>query len=185
MNWDERGLLLRAALPVVFCFLSLACGSNERTEVYPVRGQVFVDGRPASGAAVHFHPVNQELGTPAYATVNEDGSFELSTYDTDDGVEPGDYVVTINWRKEEKIDGDMVNGPDLLGELYSKPNRSPLKAKVIAGENKEFRYDLKAPGAADSQNQSSSRRRLNSILTMASRQSPSEIVLIVGSRSSP
>lgn len=115
--------------------------------MYPVRGEVFFDGKPAAGAVIHFHPVEAELGTPAFAEVKEDGSYELSTYGSKDGAEAGEYIVTINWRKEEKIDGEWFDGPDLLGERYSTINKSPLKATITAGENVIPRFDLK-PGDA-------------------------------------
>ncbi|HEY2251522.1 MAG TPA: hypothetical protein VGH74_10700, partial [Planctomycetaceae bacterium] len=83
------------------CFLPLACNSAPEAGVYPVSGEVFFSGQPAGGATVVFHPVDEDEGSPAYATVQEDGSFELSTFATHDGAEAGDYLVTITWREEE------------------------------------------------------------------------------------
>jgi len=75
--------------------------------------------------------------------VEEDGSFQLSTFGTNDGAEPGDYAVTLNWRDEEKVDGETLYGPDRFGERYSKPDKPTLKATVSAGENEVPRFDLK------------------------------------------
>ena len=142
---EQRGFVLpRAAIAVLFCFLPLACSSSSTdAPVYPVRGEVFFKGQPASGAVIHFHPVDEKNGSPAFATVKEDGSFELTTFDTNDGAESGDYIVTINWRTEEKIDGETISGPDLLGGRYSHRNGSTLRATVTAGENVVPRFDLK------------------------------------------
>jgi hypothetical protein len=126
----------------VICCLPLAC-SKSGSSAYPVHGEVFFNGQPATGAAVHFHPLDGEEGTAAYAVVNDDGSFEMSTFGTNDGAEPGNYAVTINWRKEEKIDGEIVASDDLLGERYSKAATSGLKVTVSEGENVIPRYDLK------------------------------------------
>ncbi len=130
----------RAAL-VLACLAPLSCGKSGDAVLNPVRGEVFFNGKPASGAAVHFHPVDEE-GSPAFATVQDDGSFELSTYGKNDGAEVGDYIVTINWREETKVDGETMNGPDLLGERYSTPKTSSLRATVIEGENVVPRFDL-------------------------------------------
>src|SRR6476659_7523850 len=103
---EEQGRVWRRAIFVIVCFLPLACGRSAPA-VYPVRGEVFFNGQPASGATVHFLPADADEGSPAYATVQEDGSFELSTYGTYDGAEVGEYVVTLSWRDEEKVDGEM------------------------------------------------------------------------------
>jgi hypothetical protein len=142
MDLNERDLVSARAMLVLMCCLPMACGRPATDDrVYPVRGEVFFNGEPASGAVIHFHPLDKE-GSPAFATVDEEGSFELSTYGTNDGAEPGDYIVTINWREETKVDGDTINGPDLLGERYSKPKTSTLKATVTEGENVVPRFDL-------------------------------------------
>lgn len=143
MTLDEGSLVLRRAVLVFLCLIPLAC-SRSAPPVYPVRGEVFFNGQPASGATVHFHPVDEDEGSPAFATIEEDGSFELSTYGTHDGAEAGDYVVTFSWRDEgEKVDGETNVGPDRLGERYCNPKTSPHKVTVTAGENVVPRYDLK------------------------------------------
>jgi hypothetical protein len=122
----------------------MACGgSDPGPEVYPVWGEVFLNGEPATGAVVHFHPADKEEGSPGFAVVQEDGSFQLSTFGTNDGAQPGDYIVTLNWRDEEKVDDEIVNGPDRFGERYSTPANSKLHATVTAGENVVPRFDLK------------------------------------------
>src|SRR5207249_3372518 len=102
---------------------------------FPVHGEVYFDGQPASGAMVHFHPLNDEERAPAFAEVKADGSFELSTFGTNDGAEEGDYVVTVNWRTEERVDGDIIVSPDRMGERYAKRELSTLKATVTEGDN--------------------------------------------------
>lgn len=141
MTSGKRGLVPQQAVFVFVCFIPLAC-SNSDSRVYPVRGVVFFKGQPASGAAVHFHPLDKEEGTTAYAEVKEDGSFELSTYATNDGAEAGDYVVTITWREVTQGEEETIFGPDRLGDRYSKPDKSTLKATVVAGENEVPRFDL-------------------------------------------
>ena len=143
MNLHERGLVLPRAILVFVCLLPMAC-SRSATGVYPVRGEVFFNGQPASGAVVHFHPLDKEECSPAFAEVEEDGSFQLSTFANYDGAEAGEYVVTINWRDVTPVEGDeTIVGTDRLGERYSKPQTSKLKVTVVAGENVVPRFDLK------------------------------------------
>src|SRR5262245_53412047 len=130
----RRRLLKQAAL-VWACFLLLACGLAPEGRVYPVWGEVFLNGEPAAGAQVHFHSVDDDGRAPASAVVQEDGSFQLSTFGTNEGAEAGDYIVTLNWREEEKIDGEMINGPDRFDERYSTPAKSKLHATVEPGDN--------------------------------------------------
>jgi len=138
-----RRKLLQTAI-VAVCFLPLACSSSEGgPQVYPVSGEVFLNGAPAAGALVHFHPTDDDERAAAFAVVQEDGSFELSTFGTNDGAEAGDYVVTLNWRDEEKVDGEMINGPDRFHDRYSSRAKSNLHATVEPGENVVPRFDLK------------------------------------------
>src|SRR5262245_41559951 len=106
MKFDKRVPVLNRAAVMFACFLPLACGRSDTGGVYSVRGEVFLNSQPAAGAWVHFHPVDEEECAPAFAQVQEDGSFQLSTYGTNDGAEAGDYVVTLNWREEEQLDGE-------------------------------------------------------------------------------
>jgi hypothetical protein len=93
-------------------------------------------------ATIHFHPVD-ESRPPAFATVQGDGSYELSTYAEDDGAAAGDYLVTINWIREEKIDDEVVTSPDKLGGRYARKESSGLKATIGEEENEVPRFDLK------------------------------------------
>jgi hypothetical protein len=142
MNFDKRGPALQRVVFVFFCFLPVACGSSP-PEVHPVFGEVFLNGQPASGAVVHFHPLDDEECSPAFATVKEDGSFELSTYANNDGAEVGEYRVTLVWCDEtQEEERETVYGPDRFGDRYSNPKTSGLIATVGPGENIVPRFDI-------------------------------------------
>ena len=99
--------------------------------VFPVRGEVFVDGRPAEGALVVFHPEHEPTdpkGPRPRATVRADGSFVLGTHAADDGAPAGNYVVTVAWRP----DGGEE---DRLGGLYADPTRPRVTTVVLKGPN--------------------------------------------------
>jgi hypothetical protein len=138
----EQGRALTRVLLTLVCCLPSGCG-NSKIKVYPSRGEVFIDRKPATDATIHFHPVLKNGCPPAFATVEVDGSFELSTYAENDGAAAGDYFVTVNWSDEQKIDGELVSGPDRLGGRYNKPDASGLKATITEGDNDVPRFDLK------------------------------------------
>lgn len=73
----------------------------------------------------------------------EDGSFQLTTNRKRDGAAAGDYVVTISWCDEKKVDGETVYSPDKMFDRYSKVDISTLTATVKAGKNDLPRFDLK------------------------------------------
>ena len=122
--------------------LPLACG-GVASDVYPVKGQVFVRGQPAAGAAVTYHPLNaDESGRIPTATVGPDGSFRLTTVSAYDGAPPGDYAVTITWCDSYRDEGETRSGPDKLQGRYANTAGSGLKATVQSGNNPPVRFDL-------------------------------------------
>ena len=126
--------VLAATIIVFVVCLPTGCGSKRPgVKVYPVRGEVFFKGDPAAGATIHFHPVEAKSPT-AFAKVDEDGSFRLSTFGTFDGAAAGDYVVTVSRRDEKNVDGDIVVSPDAFGDRYSKRDQSKIKVTIEKDE---------------------------------------------------
>jgi hypothetical protein len=108
--------------------------------LYPVSGTVKVQGEPASGAFVVFHPKNlpsqgAEPIRPS-AHVKTDGSFQLTSFDNGDGAPAGSYVVTVQWHKLIKDGGDVKAGPNVVPSDYSKADTTPLLVSVKESENK-------------------------------------------------
>jgi hypothetical protein len=112
--------------------LLTGCGESW-VEVFPVTGSIKVDGQNPAGARLTLNPVNpagEEVVVPT-AGVKADGSFTVTSYQSDDGAPPGEYVITVRWNKyDEKIGGA---GPNVLPELYADPKTSPIKVTVNAG----------------------------------------------------
>ena len=138
----KQGLVLQIAILVLLSLLPIGCGKRG-VKVYPVRGEVYFNGQPADGATIHFHPVDKKAGPPAFATVNDDGAYSLTTFKSDDGAAVGEYIVTVIWLEEKEVDGETILGKDRLGGLYAKPDVSKLTATVSPGENEIDRFDLK------------------------------------------
>lgn len=138
----ERTPLTRPSRPR-FSFLALGpillasgCGRAE-VPVFPVTGKVVVDGQPAAGAEVTFHPRKApDAKVPLPVAVAEaDGTFHPSTRLAHDGAPAGDYDLTVVWRKSTVVQGEEIAGPDLLLGKYADPAASGLKATVGEGPN--------------------------------------------------
>ena len=98
-------------------------------------GTVSVDGQPAALLSVTLHDVNgmdQEIPTISAATTKEDGTFAISTFEAEDGVPAGEYVVTFKWGKynafSKSFDGDKLKGK------YNDPHKSEVKVTVTEGQ---------------------------------------------------
>jgi len=141
----------RVAAALVLAGLAAGCGPA-RKPVYPVEGKVmYSNGQPATGALVVFQPVapdDQANPLRPTATVNDDGSFQTTTYQPNDGAPEGDYNVTIVWL--EKKSGDTLIGGgehsalarDLLQGRYADPKAPRLTAHVQKGAPNTFRFDV-------------------------------------------
>jgi hypothetical protein len=139
--------LLAARNPIRFAGVFFLCSvclflsscSSGRKPVYPVRGQVFdAHHKPAAGALVVFNPTDQSDNDPnkPRAYVEEDGSFQLTTYEESDGAPAGDYVVTIIWKSKGTSPFDPSRqGPDKLGGRYSKVADSKLRFTIDKRDN--------------------------------------------------
>jgi hypothetical protein len=92
-RWLPWGLLLLALAPV-------ACrsGASSLPPTYKVTGSVtFEDGKPVTGGAVQFAPVNDTTFS-ASGDINSEGNFTLSTVQGNEkrsGVPEGEYRVTV------------------------------------------------------------------------------------------
>ncbi len=112
------------------------CGGNDRNwkETIPVTGSVFVDGEPAEGVMVVFHPVSgmdSSQPTETKSMTNKEGMFSATTYEVGDGAPEGVYKVTLTWPTLNKIsmsfDGDKFKGK------YAKAADSKYEVSVEAG----------------------------------------------------
>jgi hypothetical protein len=126
LSWSLHGLL-SATLLVGIC----SCSGNKR--VYPVSGKVLVEGKPAAHAIVKFYAVNAASkkdgqGVVPQAIVDEDGSFRVTTYSSEDGAPAGKYTVSVFWAKPSK-GGDDYDKP-LIPARYLNAETSGLTAVV-------------------------------------------------------
>jgi hypothetical protein len=145
---------VRPVLLLVSAVLALCCASCQKgPRFYPVRGYVFVNGKPAEGASVVFHPQDGADLQPAQpaAVVQKDGSFALQTWVVQQrvlktGAPAGRYLVTCVWYPPDldKYLGMEVL-PDKLGGRYAVPKQSGLRAEVPERATELPPFELELP----------------------------------------
>ena len=107
------------------------CGGKQDTVV--VTGKVTYQGQPLHTGSVVFSAKKSGKTRPAIAYIREDGTYEMTTFRPDDGVQPGDYTVAIIAYDE----GPLSNaekwsrlGKKLIPEKYFKHATSGLTATI-------------------------------------------------------
>jgi hypothetical protein len=115
---------------LLLCLCSASCSRETHRPVFPVHGQVFVRGTPATQARVTFHAVDPGETTRPSAVVEADGSFQLSTYLAHDGAPAGEYIVTVEWPSASRKQDELNAGPDLLKGRFRNPKSSPLRDRI-------------------------------------------------------
>ncbi len=130
--------MMRLGLAVMCCLVLCSCGDKDpsRKDTYPVTGTVKVDAQPGANLAVKCVSVNgldKENPTVSSAFTNEEGEFEISTYESSDGVPAGEYVLTFMWGSWNPVSGSY-GGPDKLNGRYDDPKESTFKVTVKDGE---------------------------------------------------
>jgi hypothetical protein len=135
------------------CFLAcavLGCGSGSSVTLYPVSGEVKLDGKPLQVGGVTFYPDtskgNQSKEIPAGEI--KEGRYEIFTGKRR-GAPPGVYKVAV---VSSNFSGGNVPPPPTGGTFelpksfihskYGDPRRTPLVVEVVA-KPPEGAYDLK------------------------------------------
>lgn len=71
------------------------CGSGSSLDLIPIRGEVVYRGKPLADGQVVYLPVETGVGRQATGQILEDGTFQMSTKEANDGVVKGDYKISI------------------------------------------------------------------------------------------
>lgn len=136
--------------PVILISLSLVLmlsgcsGKPERAPTVQVHGKVTYKGEALKRGTIVFFP----KGGKKIATgeINEDGTYNLTTFESNDGALPGEHQVTIlserdmsNVLPEDVKPGDK---PWLIPRKYNDVKTSGLTATVPDKET-EINFDLK------------------------------------------
>jgi hypothetical protein len=119
---------------LILSFLCAAVGCADSDESLQVTGTVkLADGSPVTGESgtVAFHPAGE--GQAASGAIQPDGSFEAMTKRPGDGMQPGDYKVTLHVFKNYREQTLAVP------ERYADETATPLTATVDA-DNTHFDF---------------------------------------------
>ena len=128
LHRQRLGGWLGAIVLCLFC----GCGPavEERPTLHPTQGALTINGQPAKGALLVFHPVDDKLldarGARPTATVDADGNFVLTTYQNGDGAPAGQYRVTILWFDNP----DSSSAWDKLGNRFARAETSKILLTV-------------------------------------------------------
>lgn len=137
----EKYLLMIACLVT-----SVGCGQRA-APVYPVSGSLLVNGRPATGATLFFHPQADRVSEKRmpFAIVKEDGTFQATTNGPNDGAPEGVYAVTVVWPVRGVSEGEMIEGPDQLQGRFASSANPAANVTVLSGPNEIPAIDLRFP----------------------------------------
>lgn len=107
--------------------------------LHPVSGTVTLDGKPIAGAKVVLHALQGASATDISPTgvTDENGQFQVSTYQPLDGAAEGSYSVTVSWPEVISGGSEPEYGRERLPQRYQDSNQSGL---VIAASE-----DLRDP----------------------------------------
>lgn len=124
-------------LVLLFGLTLVGCDKGDRLATYETVGKVvFKDGSPLEGGTIIFestdHPVT------ARATIQMDGSFELGTYEDDDGAVAGKHKVAIAPAMDMTVDRDEVRPPKLIHDRFRDVDSSGLEFEVVEDGTNEF-----------------------------------------------
>ncbi len=144
-NKVRRWVLVAASL---LCGLAVGCSGSKQTPVYPVRGQVLLNGKPLPQAIVTFHPNGAGPDAPApSAQTDAEGRYTLTSFESGDGAPEGDYAVSlVCFRARELRKGsDEDSARNIVPVRYANAATSRLTAKVSPGANELPPLQVKTP----------------------------------------
>jgi glycine/D-amino acid oxidase-like deaminating enzyme len=134
------------AAGVVAALLGSGCGPVH-APVYPVKGQVLLDGKPAPQATVTFHPLGGDKERTPSGQTDDQGNFTLTSFSSGDGAPEGEYAVTVTCFRtaatRNPTEGDYT-ARNVVAPRYANPDSSQLKATVTRGSNELPPFQVRA-----------------------------------------
>jgi len=131
--------------PLRFIALSLlllivpGCGGQDRPKTVSVKGTVLYKGVALTDANVEFVP---ESGRPASGTTDANGEFTLTTFENNDGVIPGQHMITVQKLQKNESTDPYAEQKSLIPTKYSQLRTTPLTQTVTDGENAPLKIEL-------------------------------------------
>ena len=142
MKTTRFGTILLTGFAVL---LIAGCSKPSTAPVYPVHGQVLLNGKPLADAIVSFHAQNSgEHETFPTAHTDAQGNFSLTTYSTGDGAPEGAYSISLVCFRSRSAKNAGGRTENVVPQRYASPSSSGLTAKVVPGANELQPLKLKA-----------------------------------------
>ena len=126
--------------------LLVGCGGGGLA-TYPVEGQVtFPDGKPLHGGIVQFQPVGEQSGKiNSRGRIQEDGSFRMSTFESEDGSIEGEHrVLVVPPSPPGPADPWKLPKP-VIHERFRSYETSGLTYTVTPDGPNEFKFTVDPP----------------------------------------
>ncbi len=155
----NRFVVWAAGLALVGCVAG--CGGGVKAKPVKTSGVlVWEDGSPVGDVTITFAPVDTAKGMSASALTGKDGTFEMTTKNSGDGVVPGEYKVVIT--QSTLLDSSTMpkEGQDVtkamaewakkqggkpkaaVPAVFTKQDTTPLKW-TVEGENKDVKLKVR------------------------------------------
>ncbi|MFW6171811.1 MAG: hypothetical protein ACODAD_15090 [Planctomycetota bacterium] len=128
--------VVQAAL---FVALLAGCSGND-LEVVPVRGQITYGGGawPESGW-IFFTPVEPAAGLPdrpGHAHFDTSGHFQVTSFQENDGLVPGQYRAAVECWHEVPTMEDPMAGVSYVPKPFQSPQTSGLEVTIEPGQER-------------------------------------------------
>lgn len=140
---------VRLLLFLPWVILLASCGTK-LPQTIRVSGQVTFDGQPPPGAgSVMFLPIEAGEGfpsRPAGGAFAADGRFKAMTFESDDGLMPGKYLISVEcWDTPPSMQGNP--GKSHVPKKYQSPQTSGFKLDISPDTRpQEIKLDVVTKG---------------------------------------
>lgn len=129
---------------VALSLMILSGCSKSGPQLIEVYGKVTYKGKPVTRGTISFSPKSSAIGglRTGVGAIKSDGSFELQSLPGKKGVQPGEYLVSVNSYTGSFIDNDVVY---IVPKKFSESATSGLSIKLPtdAGQSIEKNFDLR------------------------------------------
>ncbi|TWU27584.1 carboxypeptidase regulatory-like domain-containing protein [Bythopirellula polymerisocia] len=131
------------SLTILICFslatISGCGGASHELETAPVTGTVKMDGQPVTSGYVFILPGK---GRMAKGSIQEDGTFVMSTYDEGDGVQVGEHPVIVTPIPAGEGTPRPKGRATEIPPKYMKASSSGLTINVQPGDSNQLNLEL-------------------------------------------
>ena len=142
MHNSKLIFVARIAMFALLLGQTTGCTNNNPLGAIRIKGKVTYNGEPLGQGEVLYNPVNSS-GRRAKGKIQSDGTFQLTTLETNDGAIPGEYQIsilayaphpgeptrTVESEQRDQIKQRIKRG-HIIPERYTDPETSGLTDSV-------------------------------------------------------